>query len=322
MTDPLFHGWSPLRLGLTVALALVSAFLLTELALGRLPHVPEGDGSDAWIAVVHCLMLAAIVAVYASARRLGGRSLEGLRRNFPNDGEALREPRRPPRTHLVVSALLGLVFIGVLTPYLTTPFPWRPSYWTPEVYWHRVLGPALGFMSGLTLYTIVRESLLVSAAASRLRDVVVLEPERFAPLVRHGLTNGLITVVILSVGGLFLLDPSQIRAVGPVLTIMVPAMAVGIILPVWGARSRIRLEKEREMRWAREGIRSAREQEPADTRRLGELSAYYEIMNDAPEWPFTQSAFLRAALYFLIPAGAWLGAVFLEALLQALVLSS
>ena len=321
MTDPSSDGWRPLRLGLTVAAVLVSAFLLTELAIGRLPHVPEGDGWDAWIAVVHCLMLAALVAAYASARPLGGRSLEGLRRSFPDDREALRQPGHPSRTHLAVAGLLGFVFIGVLTPFLTTPFPWLPSHWTPEVYWHRILGPAIGFMSGLTVYTVVRESLVVSAAASRLRTVVVLEPERFAPLVRHGLTNGLITVIILSVGGLFLLDPDQMRAVGPVLTVMLPAMTVGIILPVWGARSRIQLEKEREMRWAREGIRGAREKEPVDTRRLGELSAYYEIMKDAPEWPFTQSAFLRAALYFLIPAGAWLGAIVLEALLQAKVMS-
>lgn len=307
--------WSPFRVGVTLTLVLLGAFLIIELALGRLPDMPQGDGSDAWIAVVHCLLLSAMVASYWSAVGLGRRSLQGLRDNFPTDRDALPDPSPPPRAHVVLAASLGLVLIGFLTPFLTTPFPWLPSTWTPEVYWHRILGPPLGLVSGLTLYTIVRESLLVSMAASKLRSVAVLEPERFAPLVRHGLTNGLITVVTLSIGGLFLLDPKQIRAVGPVLTVMLPAMVVGIVLPVWGARSRLRVEKERERRWAREGIRVARGTDPVDTQRLGEMSAYYEIVDSAPEWPFTQSAFARASLYFLIPAGAWLGAVVLEAVL-------
>ena len=78
--------------------------------------------------------------------------------------------------------------------------------------------------------------------------------------------------------------------------------------------------KKEEMEWALEGIRESRAQDPVDTQRLGALSAYYEIVRQAQEWPFTQSSYLRAASYFLIPAGAWLVAVVIEAFLQAAVL--
>jgi hypothetical protein len=165
-----------------------------------------------------------------------------------------------------------------------------------------------------------RGSLVVSRAAAGLEKVDLFEPELFAPLVRHGLANGLAMVALGTIGALFLFDPGQIRAVGPVWAVLLPVMFTGIVMPVWGARSRLHQEKQREMQWALAGIKDARAQDPVDTRRLGELSAYYEIVRRAPEWPFTQSTFLRAALYFLIPAVAWLGAVVLEALLQATVL--
>lgn len=41
---------------------------------------------------------------------------------------------------------------------------------------------------------------------------------------------------------------------------------------------------------------------------------------DSRAGPFTQSSYVRAALYFLIPAGAWMVAVVIEAFLQAAVL--
>ncbi len=110
------------------------------------------------------------------------------------------------------------------------------------------------------------------------------------------------------------------RAVVPVWGVVLPVMIAGIVLPVWGARSRLRQAKQTEMEWALEGIRESRGKYPVETARLGELSAYYEMVRQAPEWPFTPSSYVRAAFYFLIPAGAWLVAVVIEAILQATVL--
>jgi len=302
-----------------VSTLLVAAFLVTEFAIGRLPGIPVNDRAEAWIAIVHCLLLGALIGSYMSAGRLGRQSLAGLRANFPDEDEATLAHIPIPPGWLAMAAITGFVFIGLLTPYLTTPFPWLPSTWVPEVYWHRAIGPLVGMFAGLTLVAGTTESFRVSQAASRLERVDPFEPERFAPLARHGMANGLIAVVLTSIGALFLVDPGQIRAVGPVWAVMLPIMAAGIIVPVWGVRTRIRREKQREMAWALEGIRAARAQEPVDTRRLGDLSGYYDIVRDAPEWPFNQSALLRVGTYVLIPAGLWLAAIMLEAVLQSVV---
>ena len=314
------RGWSPTRVGVTVAGTLLTLFLIVEFAIGRLPRIPADDAPDAWIAVVHFLLLSGMIAAYLTAAGLGRASLEGLRASFPEDQEAQLRHVPASRVHIAISGLVGLVLIGVLTPFLTTPSPWVFSTWTPEVFWHRMIGPVLGLFTGMVLFASTRESLLVSRATARIEKVDLFEPERFAPLVRHGLTNGLLAVILTSLGGLFLLAPGQVRAVGPVWGVMLPLMIAGIVLPVWGARSRLHQAKTREMEWALEGIRKSRAQDPLDTQRLGAFSAYYEIVRQAPEWPFTQSSYARAAFYFLIPAGAWLVAVVIEAFLQAAVL--
>jgi len=314
------RGWSPTRVGIVVAGTLLTLFLIFEFAIGRLPGIPPDDVPDAWIAVLHCLFLGGAIAAYLTAAGLGRASFQGLRASFLEHPGSHLEYIPASRGQVVVSGLVGLVLIGVLTPFLSDPTPWSPSTWNPEVFWHRIIGPALGLFLGLALFASTRESLLVSRATARIEKVDLFEPERFAPLVRHGLTNGLLAVILISLGGLFLLAPGQGRAVGPVLGVMLPVMIAGIVLPVWGARSRLRQVKQVEMEWALEGIRESRGQDPVDTGRLGALSAYYEIVRQAPEWPFTQSSYLRAASYFLIPAGAWLIAVIIEAFLQAAVL--
>ena len=315
-----FRRWSPTRVGILVAGTLLTLFLIVEFASGRLPGIPSEDKPDAWIAVAHFMLLSGMIGAYLTATGLGRASLEGLRASFPEDQEAQLRYVPASWVHIALSGLVGLVLLGVLTPFFTTPSPWVFSTWTPEVFWHRIIGPVLGLFSGMVLFAFTRESLLVSRATARIETVDLFEPERFAPLVRHGLTNGLLAVVLASLSGLFLLDPGQVRAVGPVWVVMLPVMIAGIVLPVWGARSRLRQAKAREMEWALEGIRKSRTQDPEDTQRLGALSAYYEVVRQAPEWPFTQSSYVRAALYFLIPAGAWMVAVVIEAFLQAAVL--
>jgi hypothetical protein len=316
----LIRGWSPTRVGVTVAGALLTLFLIVEFAIGRLPRIPADGVSEAWIAVFHCLFLGGAIAAYLTTAGLGRASFEGLRVGSPENHGVQLEYVPASRGNILISALVGLVLIGVLPPFLSDPTPWSPSTWEPEVFWHRIIGPAFGVFLGMSLFASTRESLLVSRAAARIETVDLFEPERFAPLVRHGLTNGLLAVILMSLGGLFLLAPGQGRAVGSVLGVMLPVMIVGIILPVWGARSRLRQAKQQEMEWALEGIRKSRADDPLDTQRLGAFSAYYEIVRQAPEWPFTQSSYVRAALYFLIPAGAWLVAVVIEAFLQAAVL--
>lgn len=314
--------WSPIRIGVALAAGLTALFLATELGLGRFSGAARAEASDAWIAVVHCVLLGALVGAYGSTGRLARRSLEGLARSFPASRDVLLPYRGPPRWSRLVAAAIGAIAIGGVTPFLTAPFPWVPALWTPEVAWHRVLGPAIGALSGLTLYAVVRESLLVSRAAREVEGIDLFLPDQFGPLVTHGLANGLATVVLLSIAGLFLVDPGQLRAVGPILGVMLPGMVVAIVLPVWGARSRIREAKASEKRWALEGIREARREEPVDIRRLGDLSAYHRVVDGVTEWPFPQSAFVTAASYVLIPAAAWLGAVLLETLLQAVVVGA
>jgi hypothetical protein len=320
MTGGFAERWSPIRTGTALAGILIILFVIVEFAIGRFPDIPAGNRWEAWLAITHFVFLGGMVGSYMTAARLGRSSIEGLCATFPEDQGAQLKYIPPSRAHLLAFGLVGMILFGVVPPFLTADTPWFPSTWDPEIFWHRAMEPVIGLFTGMLLFISLRESLLVSRAAARIESVELFEPERFAPLVRHGLANGLVAVVMTSLLGLFLLAPDQGAAIGPVWGVVTPLMVLGIVLPVWGARSRLRQAKQGEMEWAMAGIREARAQDPVDSGRLGHLSAYYEIVRQAPEWPFTQSSYVRAASFVLLPALFWLVAVVVEGVVQGVVL--
>lgn len=315
-------GWGRVAaIGVGTALLLLAAFLLTEVAMGRLPPRSTDHATDIRIAVIHCFLVGYGVAAHFGVLRSAERSRLHLRLAYPRDIIPDRAP--PGRRALILSGGAGLL-VAILAPYLTTTFPWVISLWIPEIYWHRILGLAFGWLLGWFSFTLVRESVHVSRVTEQIASIGVFDHERLAPVVRQGLSNALLSVGLLAVGSLFLLDRDQLPVVLAALGFVTPVAVLGLMLPVVGAHRRLRTARRTELEWSMQAIQGARASlregdDDGSVGRLGGVSAYHRLVRDTSEWPFTGLTFARVVLYLLIPLASWAGGVALEGFVEGLV---
>ena len=76
--------------------------------------------------------------------------------------------------------------------------------------------------------------------------------------------------------------------------------------------------KREELEWALDGVREERARlDSGESGHLADRSAYCQLVQHAPEWPFTGSAFVRVVFYLLLPLAAWTAGALLETLLEA-----
>ena len=203
---------SPVVLGIAIAAVLLAVFASSEWAMGRFTTPSEQDVREIRTAVVHCLLLAYTVGAFRAVVLRSAITFRELCANFPGRHSAdLHPPPTSVRTVLSVS-IVGLA-MGVLAPFLTADYPWTPSTWPPEVYWHRVLGLAICLWLSWLGYALVKESLALSRLAAGIERVDLFDLTGFAPLVRQGLLNALLGVGWISLASLFLLDPGQLPVV-------------------------------------------------------------------------------------------------------------
>ena len=140
---------SPAWVGVGVAGALVTAFVGSELALGR--HLliagledPTLALSTARIAVVHCLLVAYLPTAYVSLLQGARSTFAELRSRFDwrdsEEAEVGARIGRYSRLALVLSGLFGFGMVLWITRLATPPEfdPWAFDLLDPEPRWHRV----------------------------------------------------------------------------------------------------------------------------------------------------------------------------------------
>jgi hypothetical protein len=188
--------------------------------------------------------------------------------------------------------------------------PWSLSAWSPEVAWHRILGPATGLMAWWLGYAIVTVSVRMSRIAKKLSRIDLLDLSPLAPFTQQGLTNALLLIGLLSIWSLVMLETGfgQMMFVIGSATLLVTALA--LLSPVRGVHKRIRQAKETELGWVNGEIsKQLNSYQNSDTdRRSGEIAdlvAYRGLVASVPEWPFTSSTYTRLVLYALLPVVSW-----------------
>jgi hypothetical protein len=321
---------SPARLGLTVGGVLLVALFASEYALGRLETVlgPEGELRDLRIAVVHCLGLGYLLAAYLYVVR-GVRATFKTLRPWLDCSEAEFD-----RVHDAVgryrgTALLAAALIGSLAafagPYITLPVPeapWDPRTWSPEVFWHRTLGPVLGVLISWFILALYSESKRLSRLAGLLGPIDLLDLRPLAPFARQGLANALAAIGGFAVWSLVLLDEGF--ALLMVLTAVwtLSSAALALVMPLQGVHVRIRDAKQAELDWARDGIRRARQavdgEGDGERGELADLAAYEALIERVREWPFDISIYVRLAFFLLLPLAAWIAGGLVEGLVEVL----
>ena len=333
---------SPLKLGLGISGVLLVAFLAWETAFGRWPELlevaragalsrqPTGILRDFRIALIHILLVGYLPAAFLAVIQGGRRTvfeLQGALDCTKEECKALASSVRLRPAGLIVAGLIGLL-IGFTTPYITPPVPdqlWNPQTWSPEVVWHRVLGPISAVWVLWLVYAVVSVSSRMSRLAAGLSSVDLLELRPMQPFTRQGLTNALLVFGYVSIAGLMVVTEEGFGLVALILgpaTLLVAGAA--FLLALRGVHERIRQAKVDELTWVDEKILDQRASLRADGSgkapgALADLAAYRDLVQGVPDWPIGSSSYGRFALYLLIPLLSWAAAALVERFVNALI---
>lgn len=333
---------SPIKLGLAISGVLLVIFLGWETAHGRWPAFREAMRSDALyrqpggilrdfrISIVHILLAgylpAALLAVVQSARRTVY-ELQSALDCSPRECSDLASSIRLSPAGLAVAGILGLL-IGFGTPYLTPPVPehlWSPSSWSPEVAWHRILGPIAAILAMFLLYAVVSVSARMSRISAGLSTVDLLDLRALQPFTRQGLTNALLVLGWVTISGLMVVTESGFGLLGLLLGMATLFIAgAAFLLPLRGVHSRVRQAKDDELAWLNGQILEQRKtlrQGSMEGRRgsLADLLTYRDLVREVPDWPIGTSSYARFVLYLLIPVLSWAAAALVERLVNTLI---
>lgn len=332
---------SPLRLGLAISGVLLLGLFASETLLQRWPGIAaysaggalarqtEGILRDLRIAVVHCLLAGYLPAALLAVVQGGRQTVLSLQRALDCSPEECRKLADSMRLNPWIVA--GVVLIGLTVayagPFIVPPVPetpWNPVTWSPEVAWHRVLGPLLGALAATLAYAIVALSRRMSRLASDLSRIDLLDLTPLLPFTQQGLTNALLLVGFVSIAGLTLLTETGFGLLalvsgGPVLA----AAGMAFVLPLRGVHRRIRSAKQTELAWVDARIRGLgtvlRGRTGGHDGELADLAAYRDLIRDVQEWPISAGAYLRFAFYMLIPVISWAAAALMERVIDAIV---
>jgi hypothetical protein len=314
---------SPMALGFGVAGCLVGLVLLQQALLGRVPFGHAGTWKDLRIAIVHCLLLGYSPAAAAAVAQGTARTCALLRSHLSPDAEAdsLRgQEGRIFTPGLWIAGALGMA-LAVVGPALTEPGRtigswWHPTGWPPEVWWHRVLGLAVGFGFGALTWLLLASSARLSRLSARVRiDLFDLSP--LAPLTRQGLANGLAAVGPLALYGLIAVDFGLTPMFAVMAVTALTMVTATLVLPLRGAYRQIRAARTAELDWCAASIenerRAVRDERAAGAGgRFADLLAYETLVRRVPEWPFDPGTLTRVALYSIIPLGSWVASTLVQ----------
>jgi len=318
---------SPLWLGIGISGSLIAILFAIETVLGRwdmllvggefdpLARVSSGVLRDIRLAVVQCLMIGYLPAAFVHVVRSGRRTVLVLQSELActrEECEMLAASIRLSSRGLVITGSIGFALAFAL-PYMVPPVPptpWSPSAWSPEVAWHRILGPVTSVWQLWLIYAVVTVSVRMSRVAKKLSHINLLDLAPLAPFTHLGLTNALLLIGLLSIWSLMMFETGfgQIMILVGGTTLVVSALA--LLSPVRGVHKKIRQSKEAELGWVNGEIskqRSAFRNQIAGQRsgEMADLVAYRSLIESVSDWPFTTSTYTRLILYALIPVASW-----------------
>lgn len=333
---------TPLWLGIGISGSLLIILLVIETVLGRwnvlqtggefdvLARASSGVLRDVRLAIVHCLVIGYLPAAFLHVVRSGRRTvlvLQGALDCTRDECKTLAASIRLSASGLVIFGLIGLL-LSFAGPYMTLPVPlapWNPSTWSPEVVWHRVLGPMTMMWAWWLGYAIVTVSVRMSRIAKKLSQIDLLDLSPLRPFTQQGLTNALLLIGALSIWSLMMLETGFRQMMWIIGGATLVGAVLALLSPVHGVHKRIVLSKEEELSKVTAKISKLRDsfQNSDVDRRGGEMAdlvAYRGLVESVPEWPFTTSTYTRIILYALLPILTWSIGLFAEEIVGRILL--
>ncbi len=309
---------NPLARGIALTVSLLVVFFVGRyLVDGASSSTPD----DLRIAVTQILITAYSASAYAyllmTARRTT-QELSPVARELPSWQTIVDRAGKHREWILPLVGVANVLLIGVTATNLTTPEPvnpWRWQDWTYDIVWHRVTTVFFVWWIGCFCYVTVVESARLSRLSDRIESLDLLDMHPYRPLIRHGLTNALLVIGMVSVLSLLAVESRYVPVlVGFWLAFIVLAW-VGLMLPLRGVRKKIKAAKKRELDWCRKRLLSSRDalkSGNSEKQSIAEIIAYRTMIENIRNWPFDSPTLIRFTLYLLIPLGSWLGGAFVE----------
>lgn len=319
---------SPAALGAGVAGVLVLCLLVLQALCGQLPLYATWSSDPLFaretrIALALSLFVGWLLFALGHARRDARASLLALRASLPDDDETfaarLAAIGRVPRHAALRAGMLGLA-TSLALPLVVDRTLWAvlwPVTPRPEVFFHRVVSPVVGWLVARTAHAMWTDAGRLSWAACDLRSVDLLDLSGLAPFARHGLRLALLSIGFCAIAAIVVTDRGLTEVVlGALLPATIVFATAALVRPVFGARRRVRLEKAHEL--ALVGSRLASRLGPGRAAPgLADLLAWEARIAAVHEWPFDASTLSRFGLALLVPLGSWLGGAVVERLLAA-----
>jgi hypothetical protein len=320
---------SPFWVGLAIAAAWFAFYVLYTAVLCDGPgQIAELSGRTWPSELVWSLIIGMAPAVTAASMRGSLRDLEDLGPELDASSEELAALRRQIVTvPAKLVTLAGLVTAaGTIMLMLNHGNPWiagrRPDLTHPALIWFVGRNVINWWLISRAVVIEVSLARAFSQLGTRLPEVDLLDYTSLAPFGRRGLRSVLLWMLYLSLFSLQYIMGRAEPILGLGLVFVIGIALAAFLLPVWGAHLRLRDAKAAELTRLRELMVDARKRTfdaPADERgggRLADLVAWEQRISNVSEWPFGGTTLLRFVLYTAFGLGSWLGAAFVERLLE------
>jgi hypothetical protein len=320
---------SPFWVGLAIAAAWFAFYLLYTAVLCDGPGRIAEIGGRTWPSeLVWSLIIGMAPAVTSASLRGSLRDLEDLGPALGGSPAELTALRRQivtvPAKIVTLTGLVTAAFTILLM--LNHENPWiagrRPGLTHPALIWFVGRNVVNWWLISRAVVIEVSLARAFSQLGARLPAVDLLDHTSLAPFGRRGLRSVLLWMLYLSLFSLQYIMGRAEPILGLGLVFVIGIALAAFLLPVWGAHLRLRDAKAAELTRVRERLADARKRTfgaPADELaggRLADLVAWERRVSDVGEWPFGGSTLLRFSLYTAIGLGSWLGAAFVERLLE------
>ena len=309
---------NPVSIGIAFTVVLLIVFL------GGRALFDPGDSSsanDLRVAITQILITAYSGSAYAyllMTARKSTQDLSAVGRNLPDWPLIVDRAGKHPWWILVLIGAASYLVIGVAVTNATTPEPvnpWAWKTWNYDVVWHRVTTVFFVWWMACFCYVTVVESIRLSRSSAEIATVDILDMRPYQPLIRHGLTNALLVIGMVSVLSLLAVESRYYLAlVGFWIAFTVLAW-IGMMLPLRGIRKKIKAARNQELDWCRRQLVIARDALKSGDRQkqsIAEIMAYRTVVENTGNWPFDSLTLVRFTLYLLIPLGSWLGGAVVE----------
>jgi hypothetical protein len=319
----------PLWTGVGVAAALIASYAVSCLFFGRLLDALEGTAPDHIYRDIRTAMVTILgVAFVPTARiylaRATHQHLSEIWPRLSPEGQRAARDRASGSGSAILARVLPPLVALLMILFLFATIARDPgllssrAYWIVEHVWHWLLLGPLGWMMGSLAWQMIDDSRLFQRLAHEIPDVDLLDPSVFAPFVRQGLVGALIWILFLSISSSLLIDLDLSGPFGVMAPAVLGVAITALVIPVWGARGKIREVKRDALAGLRCEIREseaalhARPADEANSSRLRALLAWEARIERVREWPFDASTLFRFLLYVALGVGSWLGAALVE----------